>query len=57
MYKDRFVEIDKYIIEGLNKAKQDCRQGMSSRSILTKAYARLIIIIIIIIIIYLPSHI
>ena len=56
MYKDRFVEIDKYIIEGLNKAKQDCRQGMSSRSILTKAYARLIISIIIIII-YLPSHI
>ena len=27
------------VIEGLNKAKQDCSQGMSSRSSLTKAYA------------------
>ena len=42
VYKDRFVEIDRYIVEGLNKAKQDCSQGMSSRSSLTKAYAGLI---------------
>ena len=39
---DRFVEIDKYIVEGLNKAKQDCSRGMSSRSQLTKAYAGLV---------------
>ena len=42
MYKDRFIEIDEYIVEGLNKAKQDCSQGMSSSSRLTKAYAGLI---------------
>ena len=42
VYKDRFVEIDGYVIEGLNKAKQDCSQGMTSRSSLTKAYAGLV---------------
>ena len=42
VYKDRFVEIDDYIIEGLNKAKRVCSQRMSDRSKLTKAYAGLV---------------
>ena len=42
MYKDRFVEIDGYIVEGLNKAKEDCSQGMDSGSGLTRAYAGLV---------------
>ena len=31
-----------YVVEGLNKAKQDCSQGMSSIASLTKAYAGLV---------------
>ena len=42
VYKDRFVEIDGYIAKGLNKAKEDCSQGMDSRSSLTRAYAGLV---------------
>ena len=42
VFKDRFVKIDGYVIEGLNKAKQDCSHGMTSRSSLTKAYAGLV---------------
>ena len=40
--KDRFVEIDGYIAKGLNKAKEDCSQGMDSRSSLTRVYAGLV---------------
>ena len=42
VYKDRFVEIEGYIAEGLNKAKEECSKGMNSRSGLTKAYAGLV---------------
>ena len=36
------IEIDGYIIEGLNRARQDCSHGMARRSSLTKAYAGLV---------------
>ena len=42
VYKDRFVEIDGYIAEGLKLAKESCSQGMMSNSGLTKAYAGLV---------------
>ena len=42
MYRDRFIEIDAYVGEGLNKAKQECSQGKLSRSKLTRAYAGLV---------------
>ena len=42
VYKDRFAEIDGYIIEGLNRAKQDCSHVMTGRSSLIKAYAGLV---------------
>ena len=42
MYKDRFVEIDGYITEGLKIAKESCSNGMQRNSGLTKAYAGLV---------------
>ena len=42
MYKDRFVEIDEYITEGLRIAKEGCSNGMKRNSGLTKAYAGLV---------------
>ena len=42
VYKDRFVEIDGYIADGLKKAKEGCSQKMNSNSGLTKAYAGLV---------------
>ena len=35
-------KIDRYIADGLKKAKESCSQGMSSSSGLTKAYAGLV---------------
>ena len=42
VYKDRFVEINRYIADGLKKAKESCSQGMSSDSGLAKVYAGLV---------------
>ena len=42
VYKDRFVEIDGYIADGLKKAKESCSQGMNSHSGMKKAYAGLV---------------
>ena len=42
VYKDRFVEIDEYIAEGLKLAKESCSQGMISNSGLTRSYAGLV---------------
>ena len=42
VYRDRFVEIDGYITEGLRIAKEGCSNGMKRRSGLTKAYSGLV---------------
>ena len=42
VYKDRFVEIDGYITEGLRVVKEGCSNGMKRNSGLTKAYAGLV---------------
>ena len=42
VYRDRFVEIDGYITEGLKLSKESCSKGLKSKSGLTEAYAGLV---------------
>ena len=42
VYRDRFIEIDGYITEGLKSWKEGCSNGMKRSSGLTKAYAGLV---------------
>ena len=42
VYKDRFIEIDGYVVEGLKSAKESCSNGVKRSSGWTKAYAGLV---------------